>query len=595
MEEAKRNGVVRFHLPLAMWRLYGRPPLSPLSVFWGTVAHDMSIKVVLVFAPDFNWVLNKPVDTEDQRRKTKETLDKFSRPRLLHFAERLGKIGQYTEASMLLTMLAYDRPHMMDNTHIFQAEYYMGSRVMLKGLSRKELNGKTAVVEKEYNEKNGRIGVAFANEDTGSQRTVGKCLRVLFFYSWPVYIISQNFFAAISSLNRLGIKPINIELLDEDTEFLIDVTIAHAQLLSSRIQAKDGYRLPLMALLAHKLRGIVAKLYETEDIEDDSEPTPLFPSKIHRLLHAQVTLARLLTHIAKKIAMKTIPCDFAGLTCEDYEQIKAIMTENDDEDDDSDTDDDDMETGLIVGVAQSYFCECVDMLGACEKTFVSMKKQLGTDGISKELARANVHYTAGGLARGLQFPFVAINRASDFEKTSKDHLMVAVAMLRTEFENLLHSYASCSSAEDDKPLTVDTICSGKFPHSCARSLLFLAHSLVEVYHMTSMTIPGIIEGLYADTGEGEDYETISAFALVIAIRCLGRGHPMTDTVGKLYDTCCRDMIWGGLFCRGQSFEQLQRKVNKWLREYVPLYLGTDRQHPVLFFQLTGTGPSGDDD
>ena len=114
--------------------------------------------------------------------------------------------------------------------------------------------------------------------------------------------------------------------------------------------------------------------------------------------------------------------------------------------------------------------------------------------------------------------------------------------------------------------------------------------------MTSMTIPGIIEGLYADTGEGEDYETISAFALVIAIRCLGRGHPMTDTVGKLYDTCCRDTLtWGVQSCRGETFEQLQLKVNEWLREYVPLYLGTNRQHPALYFQLTGTGPSGDDD
>ena len=568
-EGDRKMGSVRFHLPMVMWLLYGRPPLSPLSEFGGTLAHDMSVKVVLVFAPDFNFDLNKPVDTEEQRRKTKETLDKFNRPRLLHFAERLGKVGQYTEASMLLTMLVYDRPHMMDNTHIFQAEYYVGSRVMLKGLSKEELNGKTAVVEKEYRQRNGRIGVVFADEETGSQRMV-------------------------------GVKPVNLELHEEDTDtdFKVDVTIAHAQMLSSRIQAKDGYKLPLMALLAHKLRGIVAKLNESEDIEDDSEPTLLFPSKIHRLLHAQVTLARLLTHIAKKIAMKTIPCDFAGLTCEDFEQIKAIMTENDDEGEDSDDEDsdDDMETGLIVGVAQSYFCECVDMLGACERTFASMKEQNASDGCLKELARAHVHYTAGALARGLQFPFVAINRASDFEKTSKDHLMVAVAMLRTEFENLLHSYASFSSAEDDNPLTVDTICSsGQFPHSCARSLLFLAHSLVEVYHMTCMTIPGIIEGIYADTGEGEDYETISAFALVIAIRCLGRGHPMTDTVGKLYDTCCRDMIWGGLFCRGQSFEQLQRKVNKWLREYVPLYLGTDRQHPVLFFQLTGTGPSGDDD
>ena len=560
MEALKGNGSVCFHLPMAMWLLYGRPPLSPLCEFGGTLVHDMGVKIVLLFAPAYNWDLDKPVDTEDQRRKTKEMFDKFNRVRLLHFAERLGKVGQYTEAVMLLTMLAYDRPHMMDNTHIFQAEYYMGSRVMLKGLSRKELNGRVAVVQKEYSEKNARIGVTFADDEAGSQRMI-------------------------------GIKPENLELHENDTELLIDVKIAHAQILSSRLQANDGYRSPLIALLVHTLRGIVAKLHESEAIEDGSESTPLFPSKSHRLLHAQTTLARLLTHIAKKITMKMIPCDFAGLTCVDYEQIKAIMTENDDEDDDSD---EDTETGLIVGVAQSYFCECVDIMGACERTFASMKEQKASDGLSKELARANVHYTAGGLTRGLQFPFVAINRASDFEKTSKDHLMVAVAMLRTEFENLLQAYASVSS-KDDEPLTVDAISLDKFPHSCARSLLFLAHSLVEVYHMTCMIIPGVIDSVFADTGEGDDYETISAFALVIAIRCLGRGHPMTDTVGKLYDRCCGQVIWGDRFCTGHSFELLQRNVNKWLLGYVPLYFGTDRQHPALFSQLTGRGLGGDDD
>ena len=293
-EALKGNGSVCFHLPMAMWLLYGRPPLSPLCEFGGTLVHDMGVKVVLMFAPAYNWDLDKPVDTEDQRRKTKETLDKFNRIRLLHFAERLGKVGQYMDASMLLTMLAYDRPHMMGNTHVYQAEYFVGSRVMLKGLSRKELNGRVAVVQKEYNEKNARIGVAFADDEAGSQRMI-------------------------------GIKPENLELHENDTELLIDVKIAHAHILSSRLQANDGYRPPLIALLVHTLRGIVAKLHKSEDIEDGSESTPLFPSKSHRLLHAQTTLARLLTHIAKKIAMKMIPCDFAGLTCVDFEQIKAII------------------------------------------------------------------------------------------------------------------------------------------------------------------------------------------------------------------------------------------------------------------------------
>ena len=557
LEETVADTTARFHVTIVMWLLYGRPPLPPLSELEGSVAKTMAAAISLQFVPSFDFVLRKPIDTEEERQKQKDKFIKYNQYRLLRLADRLGKIGQHSNSSTLLTMLAYGRPHMLRNRHVLQAEFPMGARVMLKGLSRKELNGKIGTIEKEYKESNERIGVGISENYNGESR------------------------------NRIvGIKAINLELLEEDTDFLLDVKITHAHHLTRCIEINDGFMPDWVPLVVHTLRRIVAKLHDNYDIEtkdvkiiDADSACSIFLTKPHRLIIAQTSLTILLTFIAKVTAMGLRPCQWSGLVCSQYDKILALTEPEDDDDED---DEEMIDRTVRIGVTQAYLGECVEIIKFCEETHTLIKEQKATYGLLKEKACAYFHYNAGCLGRGLGFPFVAMNNVGveDVGGATEDHIMVAVAGLRTEFEDLLDAYAF----EAKGSLTVDGICStGKFPHSYTRYFVSLAHSLANAYRMTAT---GMIEvGPFSDTGEGSDYTIFSKFALAVAVRCFGRGHPFTDTIGKFHDNCSGTIIWGNQVCVFRS--GLQAEVDEWLHGYVPLYYGTKRQHPALFHRIAG--------
>ena len=127
LEETGADTTARFHVTIIMWLLYGRPALPPLSELGGSVAKAMAAAIALKFVPSFDFVLRAPLDTKEERQKKKDKIKKYNQYRLLRLADRLGKIGQYSKSSMLLTMLAYGRPHMLGNRHVLQAEFPMGS------------------------------------------------------------------------------------------------------------------------------------------------------------------------------------------------------------------------------------------------------------------------------------------------------------------------------------------------------------------------------------------------------------------------------------------------------------------------------------
>ena len=358
--------------------------------------------------------------------------------------------------------------------------------------------------------------------------------------------------------------------------------------LTRYIESDDGFMPDWVPLVVHTLRQIVAKLHdnydvETEEIEiiDADSACSIFFAKTHRLIIAETSLMILLTFIARVTAMGLRPCQWSGLVCSRYDEILAIAEPEDEDDDD---DEETIDRTVRIGVTHAYLGECLEMIKFCGKTHTLIKEQQAIYGLLREKACAYFHFNAGCLGRGLGFPFVAMNNAGveDDERATEDHIMVAIAGLRTEFEDLLHAYAF----EETGSLTVDAICStGKFPHSYARYFVSLAHTLAGAYRMT---VTGAIEVVpYSSTGEGNDYAMFSKFAFAVAVRCFGRGHPFTDTVGKFHDQICGTRIWGNRLCVFRS--GLQAEVDEWLRGYVPLYYGTKRQHPALFHQITGLG------
>ena len=557
-------------LYITMFLIYGRPPLPPLTEAGATVALATATGLDDLIGTPFHKDGTGWVDTKEQRLKTKDTLEKFCRLRILAVAERLGKVGIYPDASMLTTLLAFGRPHMcIVNKHIYQAEYPVDARVVLKGLSSTALNGKVGVVEKEYvmtRQKNGRIGVALVDENTGDRRVV-------------------------------GIKPSNLERVDEDPTFVIDAKILNAKILVQGIQTRKDWRPQWMPGVVHSLRGVVSKLRDKVEASENDESligenihgdNSHYPSDIHRLFYAEAYLGFLIATIARYVAMGLVEREFGGLTCRNYDQVLALGRYQD-----NFANSDEMIMTQVVAIAQYYLGEAAGALVNCEKSLRLIRKEEvgGENGpllLFKSLIDGTLHDTAGFLSGALNCAFIPLNhRLSETlrggehaERTAREHVMVAVACMRSEVESLLDAY-SVGSRSVSKPFDVNIVCSNVvLPQSFACNLAHLSYFTAEIY-ANAKAFWGDVD-IFPDD-ECEDMKILIKLALVVSIRTIGQYHPLTKKIGMSYDR----ILGNSRFEEGCTrFYDVEASVEDWLKCYSPSYFETDREHPALFNQLT---------
>uniref|UniRef100_A0A7S0FII0 Uncharacterized protein n=1 Tax=Minutocellus polymorphus TaxID=265543 RepID=A0A7S0FII0_9STRA len=437
----------------------------------------------------------------------------------------------------------------------------------MKGLSRTELNGKDGIVEKEYNHINGRIGVALVDEATGDRRVI-------------------------------GVKPINLDLLEEDSHFVIDTKVMLAEILCRCLFVRQNCTLPWLPTVLHMLRGIVATLcmeFDNADNdlfagEDVHSNTFLYSSDVHRLVFAENYLGFLLSFFAKYIAMRMVPIDFGGLVCRRYDDVLQMLNHMP-----AGVDDEERKMGEVLFISQFYMEEAVKVLARSEKhvEWLRENNKKESDGeiiLMNALVSGTLHEIAGVSSKGLEFAMVPLNKRDTrsligerAEQNAKDHLMVAIAFLRTQFESLMHAYVELK--EDDGPLTVRTFCSNDtFPQFFPVTLIYLLHTITEIFVETG----AMWTEDFFPNGESEDKTMLITFALFVSTNSLGLGHPMTKRVGFLYEKISGDASWG--VGRNSIFDELESSVNVWLESYAPLYFNTSRQHPALYCQLADLDP-----
>ena len=545
---------------IAMWTLFGRPPLPPLSKVGFDMAHASADAVVRIIRTRSSSDGTRSNSTE-QRLKTMDTLQKFSRERLLSVAERLGKIGCFPEGSFLLTMLISGRTKILD--HVYKAEFFSDSRVELKGLSRDELNGKRGTVEKEYDPKMGRVGVALIDEATGKRRIV-------------------------------GIKPANLDLLEGDTTFSIDCKITLADVLCRRIQANNRAKPTLMPAAIHMLRHVVTKLQETVEHSESAVPirqegqyessqcSSQCSSDRRRLFFAESYLSLLLSHQAQCVAMGS-PVDFGGLVCENYNGILEMINADDR------ISQEERKVGQGMLCSRSYLQEAVNLLLSSEKQKYLLEEnedQLSTEAplvLLNTLVRSNLHVIAGFASQGMGVAMVPLNQRAgegvgrDPQQNAKDHLQVAVACMRSQLEASLDNYIDSSNNEPF--CSVQIICSNLIlPQIVVRNMAYLANAIVTIYCGTDH-VQLFDDALFPDD-ESEDAAIMIKFALLVATRSLGFGHPITKKIDALHDRSNGDDLL--------HVDMLEVTVNEWLKHYTPRYYGTRHEHPALFCEIVGT-------
>ena len=565
------------HCPLltTMWLLYGRPALPTLSKAGVKIAESMEFALVKMFGSPYR-------SGEDYGFLVTADAEPFCRQRMLWVAERLARIGLFPGASSLLTVVAPRKTRIpavsLAPKHIYGTEYPPQCEVVLRGLSKEDLNGKTGVVKRVYNVKTGRIGVALVDEATGARRVV-------------------------------GLKPINIDHVEEDNSIAVDAKIMHAEILFLSLLSKKGFTPISMPSIIHMLRGVAAKLrekieetesYDNEKAQVENVRSMHYPSELHRLFFADVYLGFLLVTIANYTAMEQIPHDFDGLICQDYDDILSIG------DEDEDDDNEDTHWAQTVSITRNYLHEGASALMRCDKNLKQLQEKFGkglySEQMSMLLARAQglMHEVAGYLSEGLGVAFVPLNWrgtrnlgvGEQAERTATEHAMVATACYRTKLESLLEIFAKTRPGQ---PLTIGVICSnGKAPHFVKANLVYFAVATAEIYD----EIYDVWENApFFPDGERNDTAMFIKLAFLVSMQMLGPSHPMMDKIRELYG----DVVVAGndvvehhrRFNQDFASGEMEASVNEWLKSYVPLYYGTSRQHPALYQQLISQG--GDED
>lgn len=507
----KAVDVVTFKFPIiaTMWLLYGQPALPTLTEGRAEIAK------FLVGAFNYYLVMDEKMDTEEElekRSRVQAKLDLYCRSRILCIADHSRAFSAFDHTNTLASLLQFGRTRTL--RHIVQADYDLGSNVVLQDLKKTELNGSTGIIKTEFNPSTGRIGVGIGGEG-------GK-------------------------VRMISIKPVNLRCLDKDS--MIDLKILQGQILNNILEIQTNYNPPWLPVVIHMLRSILPTL--RADVEALTENDagivggPLFTNRQYRLFHGELALASVVTRAAKYVGMGFLPPSFGGLVCcPDYRDFE-------------------------VHVASSEQADQLKKLYACrnflEEAYVSLcnTDSLLLDDITvheRDLALADLRNTAWVLSSVAGLPqLLPPTQHGEGPK-------VVISILRTNFEELLETFATASNGH----LSLNSFATSSLPREYGINVVRFAKRIGEVYGQAKMLMPGV----FADTNEDDNHNAFLVFALVLSSKLLGLGHSMTGSIKFLLGALGRT---GGASVNLDMDAELEASVNEWLSNFTPLYYGTSR-------------------
>ena len=534
---------------ILMWLLYGNPAIGTVtSRYLMTIATDMANRMNLYLSPD---TIDREdgkmefMDGREQRKATHHKLAMHCRSRILQMADRFRKFGLINEASNLLHLLSYDRPHVLN--HVMQADFYVGSTVVLQNLKKAELNGSVGSVEKAFDPSTGRVGVEIGGEEEGDRRMV-------------------------------SIKPANVLSLEDDPNLTIDAKILQGQLLCDFTRTDFRFNPPWMPVSIHNLRGVVpklrAKVAASRDVSLDSkveahegqvEVSSLFSSDHLQLFRAELSLANLLSLAAGSIGMGFVPPSFGGLDCGEAYFDEAQI----------ELDGDEAVRCKKWHAARFLLKEAKDVLDSCTDITAGHSPDLEL-AREKDWVEAKIRFCAGFMTEFIGLPILPISPITEVNedniiRTSRENFLVSASIFSTHFERmLLDASEQCGGMLTVKRIIVNS----NLSHHFVRNLFNFAEQMALVYGT------GLIS--FGGPGEGEDHLEYLKFALAVSFGYFGQEHHMTlALLAMLQRTRMLPEV------DDSSVQFSIDQVDKWLENYTPRYLGTPREHPSLFEELSG--------
>ena len=546
---------------ILMWFLYGHPSMGIVaSQHQLLIAQIMAFRMHVFLGPDLVDRTDGKLEFKDgreQREKTQHKLTMYCRPRLLQMADRFRKFGLLSEALNVLNLLPYGRPQVL--VHVMQADFYVGTTVVLQNLKKVELNGSVGSVEKAFDPSTGRVGVEIGGEVEGDRRMV-------------------------------SIKPANLKSLEDDTNLTIDVKILHGQLLCDATQASNRFNPPWMPVTIHVLRSLLPKLRakvaasrgvsldtKMEVHGGQAEVSSLFSSDHHRLFRAELSLAYLLARAAGSIGMGAIPPSFGGGLVRGENKFNEIEVSI---------------GGLPQGedaerckkwlAARFLLEEAKEVLGSCCDITPEFIPDLEL-AREKDWVDAKIRTCSGVLTHVLSLPLLPIPPTTgaddaNITRTCRENLMVAASILRTHFERMLLD----ASEQCDGVLTVKSIItSSNLSQHFVHNLLNFSEQIASVYGTA------LLAGLpsFGEPGEGEGHLDYLKLSVALSFGYFGQEHHRTHALLNVLQRV-RPVPADGLWMDDPTKFSIDQ-VNKWLGKYTPRYLNTSREHPALLEQLSG--------
>ena len=505
-EDGREDNNGFYHLYIVAYLIYGSPPLPPLDKRQMSILDHIAscfTNAVALLRPCKNGL---PDIGKEVRAVTKARLDFYCRGRILRIAKRLYQIGEMSGSMLLLDLLTYNYSNA--GATVYEAQYFLGCRVVLQGLSRADLNGRAGEVEKLYSRTNQRIGIRL------------------------------DVVEGESTAQLVGIKPRNLRAEKEDSDLVMDQKIM-AGMFSSEYTTMEITTYP-----AHMSRDIsvlrTLRTTLTARIEASGKKAcakyisdgqhALYRCDVLRLLNVQIALSRLLFFRARQVGCQEIRHDQGDLQCAATEIVAAAIANGE-----SDT--------VLAGIAtESLLREGAEALSAAqdlESQFDRIddeKKQVGLLGEAlppglplytrispiKDYCFAFMHACVSHLIFRLEISFLQIEEDDDDNLIL--HARRSVQFYREWCENFL---SAIKRKCHPRALTIEEICCG---NSGASLHTFVIRDFVRMLiglAMQYLTCAAADVPL-REHDECEELFYFLGLGVALAIRSLGSGSVFAD-------------------------------------------------------------------
>lgn len=496
-----------YNYTIVAYLLYGGPALPPLDKRQMSILDQIGrclTDAVALIRPRNNGAGQLDLDLgKEVRTVTKDRLDFYCRGRILRIAKRLYQSGDLSGSMLLLDLLTYNYSNA--DANVFEAQYFLGCRVILQGLSRADLNGRAGEVEKMYCHTNQRVGIRLD-------------------------AVEGEFTAKL-----VGIKPTNLRAEKEDSDLVMDQKI-----MTGMFSAEYTTMGTLTTYPAHMSRDIsvVRQLSKTLTARvETSGMKPcakyvsdgqhaLYRCDVLRLFNVQIALSRLLFFRAQKVGCREIPHNEGDLQCAATDIMAAAMAN-----DENDT--------VLAGIAtESLLREGAEALMAAQdlaRKFEGMddeKNQAGLLGEAlppdvplysriypiKDYCVAFMHASVSHLIFRLEIPFLQIEE--DIEDNLVLYARRSVKGYREWCENFL---SAVKQKCHPRALTIGEICCGSIHafviRDFARVLICLA---MQYLTCAAAEVP------LREHDECEELFYFLGLGVALAIRSLGSGSVFVD-------------------------------------------------------------------